>query len=307
MSNTLGATIQKFTANLDKVIEQATVTGDLNINGDLVGEVNGAGEVKIPKLSLQGLADYKRETGFNAGAATLDWETRKLAYDRGREFSIDVMDDDEHMLIVSANVMNEFARTKVVPEVDAIRFARLAENAGATVAANLADADAALAAVLAAEEHMEDQGVALSECVLYLTAQMKTLLRKAQSWRISMGDGAVNTNIQLFDEMKMRVVPGNRFVTKVALAADGAGGYAKATDALDLNFMVLKPTVAQAIQKHEKLRYFSPDVNQARDAHLWQYRLHHDLIVLDNQKPLIYAHTKAAAGRGSAATAKEEK
>ena len=47
MANSLGSTITKFTTRLDKVIEQATLTSDLNINGDLVGEVSRTGEVKI--------------------------------------------------------------------------------------------------------------------------------------------------------------------------------------------------------------------------------------------------------------------
>lgn len=296
MPNNLGSTITKFTTRLDKVIEQAVLTNDLNINGDLVGEVSHTGEVKIAKIAMQGLANYDRAKGFTAGDVTLDWETLKLEYDRGREFSIDYLDDEEHMLLVSANVMNEFARTKVVPEIDAIRFARLAQKAGQKASADLDAPEAALEAVLAAEEHMENMGVALSECVLYLTPAMKTLLRKAQSWRIDNGTGNVSTDIQTFDGMKMRTVPQGRFYDSITLQTEGDGGYKK-TDSTgkDLNFLVVHPSAAQAIQKHEKLRYFAPDTNQEKDAHKWQYRVHHDLLVLDNRKPLIYAHTKAAA------------
>lgn len=291
MANTLNAAVSKFTTRLDKVIETATVTSDLNINGDLVGEVTNAGEVKIAKLAMQGLADYDRESGFTAGDVTLDWETVKLAYDRGREFSIDVLDDEERMLIVSANVMAEFARVKVVPEVDAIRFARLYEK-GKQVTAEITTPEAALDAVLAAEEHMEGLGAELGQCVLYVSPKMKTMLRKAQSWRISNGEGSVSTNIQLFDGMKMRTVPTGRFFTKIDLKADAEGGFAKAaSEGFGLDFMVVHPSAAQAIQKHEKLRYFAPDVNQAKDAHKWQYRLHHDLVVFENRKELIYAST----------------
>lgn len=290
MANNLNGAVTKFTTRLDKVIETATVTSDLNINGDLVGEVSNTGEAKIAKIAMQGLATYNRENGFTAGDVTLDWETMKLAYDRGREFSIDALDDEEHMLIVSANVMSEFARTKVVPEVDAIRFARLYEK-GKQVTTEIATPEGALDAVLAAEEHMEGLGAELSPCILYASPKMKTLLRKAQSWRISNGEGSVSTNIQLFDGMKLRTVPTGRFFTKVDLTADGEGGFAKASDGYALDFVVVHPSAAQAIQKHEKLRYFAPDVNQERDAHKWQYRLHHDLLVFENRKELIYAST----------------
>lgn len=290
MANNLNGAVTKFTTRLDKVIETATVTSDLNINGDLVGEVSNTGEAKIAKIAMQGLANYNRENGFTAGDVTLDWETMKLAYDRGREFSIDALDDEEHMLIVSANVMSEFARTKVVPEVDAIRFARLYEK-GKQVTTDITTPEGALDAVLAAEEHMEGLGAKLSQCILYASSKMKTLLRKAQSWRISNGEGSVSTNIQLFDGMKLRTVPTGRFFTKVDLTADGEGGFAKASDGYALDFVVVHSSAAQAIQKHEKLRYFAPDVNQERDAHKWQYRLHHDLLVFENRKELIYAST----------------
>lgn len=292
MPNTLNSVASKFTTRLDNVVEAASVTSDLNINGDLVGEVNGNGEVKIAKLSMQGLADYSRADGFKSGDITMNWETVKLAHDRGREFAIDVMDDEEREMIVSANIMAEFARTEVVPEVDATRFAALAKAAdGAKVEAELNAADAALDAVLAGEEHMEGLGVNLAECILYVSPKVKTLLRKAQSWRISNGDGQVDTNLAMFDSMKMVTVPAGRFYTAIDLKNDTAGGFGKkSSEGKDINFMIVHPSCCQAIQKHEKLRYFAPDVNQKKDAHLWQYRLFHDLFVFDNKKGLIYLH-----------------
>lgn len=293
------AQITKFTTKLDKVVEQATVTNDLNINGDLLGEVNRAGEIKVPKMEMQGLADYDRENGFTKGDVSLEWETRKLEYDRGREFSVDYLDDEESGLITSAQLMGEFARTKVVPEVDAIRFARLAQAAGTKVNAAITTPDEALEAVLAAEEHMESLGIELTDCILYLTAHVKSLLRKAQSWRITQGEGAADTRIDTFDGMKMVTAPNSRFYTKITLASTGEGGYAKAADGDAINFMVVSKSAAQAIQKHEKLRHFDPDTNQEKDAHKWQYRLHHDLIVLENAADLIYANVAGAVAVSS--------
>lgn len=291
MANNLNGAVTKFTTRLDKVVETATVTSDLNINGDLVGEVSNTGEVKIAKLDMQGLANYDRAKGFTAGDVTLGWETIKLEYDRGREFTIDALDDEEHMLVVSANVMNEFARTKVVPEIDAIRFARLDAKAAKKITEELTTPEAALDAVLAAEEHMEGQGVPLTECLLYVSPAVKTLLRKAQPWRMANGEGAVSTDIQTFDGMKLRTVPAGRFFNKIDLKTSADGGFAKASSGgFGLNFQVVHPSACQAIQKHEKLRYFAPDVNQSMDAHKWQYRLHHDLIVFENRADLIYSH-----------------
>lgn len=297
----LGAYAQKFTTRLDKIIERETLTNDLNMNGDLLGEFSDVGEIKVATIAMDGLANYGRATGFVDGEVTTNWETMKLRHDRGRAFSIDAMDDEERAGIVSANVMAEFERTKVIPEVDAVRFATLAENAGNTVKADLTTSDAAYKAVAAAEEAIEDMGVDLSTCLLYCTSTVKRLLREnvKQNYRLSQGENP-NGKFITWDEMKIVTVPGARFQSKIDLL-DGtsseqkAGGFKAADDAVAVNFMIVHPSAAAAIQRHQKLRYFAPDTNQKRDAHLWQYRLFHDLLVYDKQKGKIYVHTANAS------------
>ncbi|HIS39950.1 MAG TPA: hypothetical protein IAC12_03795 [Candidatus Aphodovivens avistercoris] len=295
----LGEYVTKFTTRLDKIIERETLTNDLNMNGDLLGEFSDAGEIKVATLAMDGLANYDRATGFVDGEITTGWETMKLRYDRGRAFSIDVMDDEEHAAIVSANAMAEFERTKVIPEVDAIRFATLAANAGNTVAADLTTADAAYKAVALGEEAMEDLGADLSKCLLYCTSTVKRLLREnqKQNYRLSQGENP-NGNFLMWDEMKIVTVPTARFQSAVTLldgttSGQEGGGFKAADDAVALNFMIVHPSAAAAIQRHKKLRYFAPDTNQKRDAHLWQYRLFHDLLVYEQKKGLVYSHTAA--------------
>ncbi|OUP37959.1 hypothetical protein [Olsenella sp. An188] len=296
----LGDYVTKYTDRLDKIIERETLTSDLNMNGDLLGEFSDTGEIKVATIAMDGLANYDRATGFVDGEVTTDWETYKLRYDRGRSFSIDAMDDEERAGIVSANVMAEFERTKVIPEVDAIRFATLAGNAGNTEAADITTSDAAYKAVATAEEAVEDTGVDLSTCLLYCTSTIKRLLREnvKQNYRLSQGENP-NGKFTMWDEMKIVTVPSSRFQSKITLldgttSGQEAGGFKAAEDALALNFMIVHPSAAAAIQRHKKLRYFAPDTNQKRDAHLWQYRLFHDLLVYEQQKGKIFAHTAAA-------------
>ena len=50
-----------------------------------------------------------------------------MTQDRGRSFNLDAMDVNESNFIATAgNVMGEFQRTKVVPEIDAYRISKLA-------------------------------------------------------------------------------------------------------------------------------------------------------------------------------------
>lgn len=298
-TNDLSNCIDKFTTRLDKVIAQETVTGDLNMNQDLVGEMSGNGKIEIATISMDGLATHKRGQGFTKGGISLKWNPYQLEYERDREFDIDVLDDDERAKLVSANVMGEFARTQVVPEVDAVRFAKLAKNAGTTAKKDLSGADETVAALLEAEQCMEDHGVKLSQCLFYHSAATKKLLRLSNKYDLSAGQ-APNSNFSTYDEMKMIGVAGDRFYSAIKLldgttSGEEKGGYEKATEGKALNFIVMAPEAAAAISKHEKLRYFSPDVNQSDDAHLWQYRLFHDLIVYAQKKGLIYAHVAETA------------
>ena len=68
--NTL-ATATLFQATLDKVAVHDAVTGWMDANA---GQViyNGGAEVKIPKMSVQGLGDYDRDNGYTMGSVKLE-------------------------------------------------------------------------------------------------------------------------------------------------------------------------------------------------------------------------------------------
>lgn len=123
--NTL-TTATLFMTQLDKIAVQEATTGWMDANA---GQViyNGGSEVKIPKMSVQGMGDYDREAGYQRGSVTLEYETRKMTQDRGRLFQLDPMDINEANFIPTAGaVMGEFQRTQVVPEIDAYRISKLA-------------------------------------------------------------------------------------------------------------------------------------------------------------------------------------
>ena len=82
----------------------------MELNDELV-KYSGGNEIKIPKISMDGLANYDRQKGFVQGAVTLEWETVKMTQDRGRKFQIDENDVDESGFVLTASsVMGEFQR-----------------------------------------------------------------------------------------------------------------------------------------------------------------------------------------------------
>lgn len=113
-------------SELDKAaVEQAT-SGWMEVNSSLV-KYNGGSEVKIPELSMDGLADYDRQNGFVAGGVNFKYQTKTMTQDRGRSFSFDENAVDEtNFALTAATVMGEFQRTKVIPEIDAYRYSTIA-------------------------------------------------------------------------------------------------------------------------------------------------------------------------------------
>ena len=113
-----------FQSELDKdAVEQAT-SGWMELNDKLV-RYNGGAEVKIPSMDMDGLADYDRDKGFVEGSVNLKWETKEMTQDRGRQFTFDENEVNEtNFVVTAAQVMGEFQRTKVIPEIDAYQIGR---------------------------------------------------------------------------------------------------------------------------------------------------------------------------------------
>ena len=80
----------------------------------------GAKTVLIPEMEMSGLGDYDRDTGFVKGTITVSSQPYTLQMDRGRSFQLDREDNDETGVAgLAGQVLGEFVRTRVVPEMDA--------------------------------------------------------------------------------------------------------------------------------------------------------------------------------------------
>ena len=71
--------------------------------------------------------------GFALGGTTVQWEIFRLQYVRGKQFRIDYISDEETAGIIIGNAVEEFNRTKVIPEVDVCRFSLIAGKANASL------------------------------------------------------------------------------------------------------------------------------------------------------------------------------
>ena len=291
-------TITKYLPLLDQVYAVASVSAILDTPNALVRETADAKTVLIAQTSMSGLGDYSRADGFVSGDLTLTWKPYTFEYDRGRTFQIDAMDDMETMGLAFGSLAGEFVRVKVTPEIDAIRFAKYATNAGTKVEATLTN-KTAVSAIAAAEVDMEEKEVALNNCVLFMTPTVYGYVKDDTEHfqRTLVPSENPNRNFGSFDEMPIAKVPQSRFYTAVDTLSgkeeQAAGGFAKAEGAKDINFMIIDRASVIQLIKHGKIRVFDPDTNQSADAYKVDYRIYHDAWVLDNKKNGIYCHTKA--------------
>lgn len=104
---------KKYTDLLDEVYKNASVTSMLDGDMSLVQMGANTNEIIIPKISMDGLADYSRNGGYVGGDVTLTNETVKFNYDRGRRFTVDAMDNEETAGVAFGKLSSEFIRTKV--------------------------------------------------------------------------------------------------------------------------------------------------------------------------------------------------
>ncbi len=272
---------------LDEVYKLESLTAVLDGPNELAKEGTNANEILIPKMSMQGLANYNKQTGYVAGYVTLEYETKKCGYDRGRMFTIDAMDNIESAGVAFGRLSGEFLRTQVVPELDAYRLAGYASIAGVTtVAANLADGKAALAALRAARGKIENAEANLATCYLFINPIVYGMIEDLDTT-------ASKKAIEGFAGIKK--IPEGRFYSKIDLTANGAGGFAKNAAGKAINFMIVDKQAAIQYQKHIVSKIITPDQNQDADAWKFGYRTVGIVEAYDNKKDGIYVHTVAGA------------
>ena len=264
---------------LDELYKQECKTAILEGDETTIKK-QGNGEVKIAKLDMDGLGDFSRNTGYTHGNTTLAWETVKYDKERSQDLRIDRLDNDESLQVPFAKLMSEFIRTKVVPETDAARIAKIASTTGVTAIEGAVAGDTILEALIDAMSKLDENEVPAENRILLITP---TLYRAVEKKSLE-----YSRNI-LTEFSNISIVPSNRMKTKIVLN-DGTStyGYKADVDAQNINFMILeRSAVTCAMEQYVK--YFSPDQDQNGDSHVFKYR-NYNLYghVYENKKAGVY-------------------
>ena len=200
-----------YIALLDEVYKQASLTADLDSDPTLVKAGANANEIIIPKISMDGLADYSRNSGYVKGDVTLTNETVTFNYDRGRKFSVDNMDNEETAGLAFGRLSSEFIRVKVAPEQDAFRFATYAGTTGiskVSAGATLSSGNDVLTALITAQNKMDEDEVSPENRILYITPTL---------YNLAINVDTTKSKAVLDGFAKIVKVPQSRFYTAIDL------------------------------------------------------------------------------------------
>jgi len=284
---------KKFVPIIDGVYKAESVTNGMD--AATRPDFTGTNEVKVLKVSTTGLGDYSRANGYPKCDVTAACETLPLTEERGKEISVDRMDDEETLGLTFGTVTGEFMRLHVIPELDAYRFAKYASNEGINKAApEVLTKDSIIPAIDEAVRQLDADEVPQAGRKLYINSDLKPILNAALSSKWG-SDGTVNTMLSGYNDMPITWVPKSRFYTEITLN-DGTSnwGYAKAAGASDINFMVIYPPAILQVVKFSLPKIFDPDTNQDKDAWKFQFMEYHDAFVYENKAKGLYSHCKPA-------------
>ena len=280
------ALFTKYLNQVDFLYSETSKSAILDGNNAIVSMAKGCNEMKFPKITVDGLSDYSRTTGYEAGDVSVEFESKKPNYDRGIKFNIDEMDDEETDGILLGNTLGILEKEKVAPEIDAFRFATYASASGiSTVApADLTTGEAVLNALVTATAQMDNDSVEMNDRVLFITPMLLLSAENVDTTKSKAIFSRFSSIVQ---------VPQSRFYTAIDLkskTADSATGYAKASGAKNINFMIISKSAVIQFTKHVFNKPLSPDNNP--DAYGWviRYRKYGIAEVLDNKKKGIYLH-----------------
>ena len=289
MPNTISLA-KNYINNLDEVYRLASVTSDLTSDPTMSKAGANANEIVYPQISVSGLGDYDRNSGYTTGAVDLKWKTATFNYDRGTRISVDVMDNEESRNLAFGMAGATLMRDKAAPEADAFAFATLAALDGISkTTGTIADASQFLDALLTAWSKMDEDEVPQEQRILYATA---TLLNSVMALdttksREILGKFAVK-----------KAVPQARFYTAIEMldgksSGEELGHYKKATSAADINFMIIHKPAVIKFDKHIASNIIPAETNPDADADIIKYRKYGLVEAYANKRAGIYLNSKA--------------
>ena len=304
------------------ILEKGTKFIDVNFDQ--------TGYVKIANLLLDGLGDYYQtqqdsenyvnpsatrpsdpanyaayagnistgsRDGFPIGGASLTWEIFKLQWVRGRQLRIDYIADEESAGVVIGNAVEEFNRSKVIPEVDIARFSYIAGYASASLGnlktADTISANAIISNFNAGFEWLSEHEVPAESQIIFVNPAVMSQIRNTTELAKFLtqsdyrSDAGIDFTVEKYAGRPIIEVPSNRFFTEVLLTQNG---YRATSGSKLINYMIVSTKAVLPLRKLEWTKIYDENLSGLAGFHgyLINYLLYHGIIIPENKVPGLY-------------------
>ena len=280
---------KKYVDLLDEVYMNGAKTAVLESDSTLARQGANVNEIIIPKIEIDGLGKYDRNSGYVDGNVVMKNETVEFNYDRGRKFSVDAMDNEETAGLAFGKLAAEFIRTQVIPEQDAFRFATYSNLAGTKVSGTLGTGADVLTALQTATSTMDNAQVPNENRHLFITPDLLIAVQNVDTTKSRDILGAFAS---------ITKVPTARFYTAIDLldgktTGEEKGGFKKTSAGKDINFLIVEKSAVLQFTKHNVNKAIPPEDNPNADAWIFNFREYGLTDVYENKTAGIYLHHKA--------------
>lgn len=280
-----------------------------NTNPGIVYE--GGREVKIPKLSMDGLGTMN---GYKApqGDLTMEWETKRLQWYRGRNFSIGRYDVDEtNFALTVGNALKVFLNEKVIPEVDCLRIAAAAQGAvayGQVVAQATSgiSADNILGLLLDDIAKVQDKIGEDKQLYIQISTTLKNLLEKSSQITryLNVRDFQIrsaNLKLEALNDQYLIGTP-SAYMHSVFGLNDGAtngqtvGGVTFTNLGPNINWLIAARPAVDAISRPQITKVIDPDMNQEGEFWKVMFSIYHGNWIMENKGDGLLVNLDTASG-----------
>jgi hypothetical protein len=267
----------------------------------------GGKEIKIPYLTMDGLGDMQGYVA-PAGDLTLGWETKVLQWYRGRDLKIGRYDVDmTNFALTVANALRVQLRTHVIPEVDRLRIAKLAQSAlnyGMTSVTAQATAsitaDNILGLLLDDIAKIQNKIGEDEQLYIQISTTLKNLLQKSSQIQryLNIRDFSIRSatlRIEAINDQYLVGTPSS-YMNSVVKTNDGrtsgqtVGGLVFTDLGPGVNWIIAARPAVDAVARPQVTKVIDPDTNQEGDFWKIMFSIYHGMWTMDQKADGILAN-----------------
>ncbi len=261
-------------------------------------EWQGGKEIKIPYMTMDGLGTMN---GYKApdGDLTLGYETKQLQWYRGRNFAIGRYDVDEtNMTLTVGNALRVFLAEHVVPEVDRLRIAKLAQAAlsyGMTSVTAQASASITTANILGLLlddiAKIQDKIGEGEQLYIQISTKLKNMLEQSTQLTryLNVRDFSIRSTTLRIEAINDQYLIGtpSSYMNSVVRVNDGVtagqtvGGLTFTDLGPNVNWIIAARPVADAVARPQITKVIDPDMNQEGEFWKIMFSIYHGMWTMD--------------------------